>query len=178
MSVLSSVTAPDIVIFLATFVVMEAVAAAEHRWAMHGFAWGWHRSHHLPPVGRVDKNDRFPFVFAGLAIGLFLAGTNVDALRFLVPVAAGITAYGAVYFLVHDVYIHGRLGGRHLPRIAPLERLAEAHALHHRFNAAPYGMLAPVVPADIREKVAAGRGAPMDAAALRARAETARKVRA
>lgn len=142
----------DVLIFLATFAAMEAVAAAEHRWAMHGFAWSWHRSHHLPPAGRFEKNDRFPFVFAGTAIAMFLLGTNVGSLRFLVPVAAGITAYGAAYFLVHDVYIHGRLGGRHLPRIKVLDRLGAAHALHHQFNASPYGMLVPVVSDDVRRR--------------------------
>jgi len=142
----------DILIFLVTFGVMEGVAAVEHRWAMHGFAWSWHRSHHLPPAGRFEKNDRFPFVFAGTAITMFLLGTNVDALRFLVPVAAGITAYGAAYFVVHDVYIHGRLGGRHLPRVKALDRLGEAHALHHQFNASPYGMLVPVVSDDVKQR--------------------------
>jgi beta-carotene 3-hydroxylase len=147
-----TVTWPDLVLFTLTFLAMEGVAALEHRYAMHGFAWGWHRSHHLPPKGRFEANDRFPFVFAFTAVAMFLIGTNVDALRFLVPIAAGITAYGAVYFLVHDVYIHGRLGGRHLPRVEPLERLARAHALHHRWNDAPYGMLAPVVPDHVRRK--------------------------
>ncbi len=141
-----------ILVFSVTFALMEAVAAAEHRWAMHGFAWSWHRSHHRPPAGRFERNDRFPFVFAGLAIGMFLVGTNVEGLASLVPVAAGITAYGAAYFLVHDVYIHGRLGGRHLPRIGVLDRLGAAHELHHRFNDAPYGMLVPVVPARVREQ--------------------------
>lgn len=147
-------TVPWALILVATFCAMEGVAALEHRYAMHGFAWGWHRSHHQPRSGRFERNDRFPFVFAGAAIAMFLAGTNVDALWWLVPVATGVTLYGAVYFLVHDVYIHGRLGGHHLPRMAPLDRLADAHALHHRFNGAPYGMLAPVVPADIRRRAA------------------------
>jgi beta-carotene 3-hydroxylase len=139
-------------VFSITFLIMEAIAAAEHRWAMHGFAWSWHRSHHLPPAGRLERNDRFPVVFAAIAIVLFLVGTNVDGLWVLVPVAAGITAYGATYFLIHDVYIHGRLGGGHLPRIAALDRLGAAHELHHRFNDAPYGMLVPVVPSRIRSR--------------------------
>jgi len=161
-NVLSSLSSWDLLVAVSTFVVMEGVAAAEHRWAMHGFAWSWHRSHHLPPTGRFEDNDRFPFVFAGLAVVMFVLGTNVDPLRFLVPVAIGITAYGAAYFLVHDVYIHGRLGGRHLPRWAPLERLASAHELHYRFNDAPYGMLAPVVPGHVRDQAERSRHAPID----------------
>lgn len=159
---LSNLSAWDVLLAAVVFVIMEAIAAAEHRWAMHGFAWSWHRSHHLPPEGRFERNDRFPFVFAGLAIVMFVAGTNIGSLRFLVPVAVGITAYGAAYFLVHDVYIHGRLGGRHLPRIGALDRLGAAHELHHRFNGAPYGMLVPVVPERIRTQADTSRAAPID----------------
>jgi beta-carotene 3-hydroxylase len=159
---LSNLSPWDALVALGVFVAMEAVAAAEHRWAMHGFAWSWHRSHHLPPEGRFERNDRFPFVFAGLAIVLFVIGTNIEWLRTLVPVAVGITAYGAAYFLVHDVYIHGRLGGRHLPRIRALDRLGAAHELHHRFNGAPYGMLAPVVPASVRDRADRSQAAPID----------------
>lgn len=171
MSELFDITVADVLIFLVTFALMEGVAALEHRVAMHGFAWSWHRSHHLPPTGRFEPNDRFPFVFAGVAIAMFLVGTNVTALAWLLPVAAGITAYGAVYFLVHDVYIHGRLGGNHLPRVRALDRLADAHALHHRFNRAPYGMLMPVVPAEVRDKVAASPDSAWTADTLRARAD-------
>jgi beta-carotene 3-hydroxylase len=170
-SELFDVTVADVVIFLLTFVAMEGVAALEHRVAMHGFAWSWHRSHHQPPTGRFEANDRFPFVFAGAAILMFLVGTNVAALAWLLPVAAGITAYGAVYFLVHDVYIHGRLGGRHLPRVAALDRLADAHALHHRFNRAPYGMLVPIVPGDVRARAEASPETTWTADTLRERAD-------
>jgi beta-carotene 3-hydroxylase len=169
-SQLWDITPADIVIFLATFLVMEGVAALEHRVAMHGFAWSWHRAHHLPPTRRFDENDRFPFFFAAVAIVMFAVGTNVAALAWLIPVAAGVTAYGAVYFLVHDVYIHGRLGGNRLPRLAPLDRLAEAHALHHRFNRAPYGMLIPVVPAEVKERSHRTGSNVIDAESLRQRA--------
>jgi beta-carotene 3-hydroxylase len=143
-----------VLLFVAAFLAMEAVAAAEHRWAMHGFAWGWHRSHHQVPGRRsLEPNDRFPIVFATLAFLGFLVGTQVDGWSWLVPVAAGVTAYGASYALVHDGYIHGRLGIR-FPRVGVLDRLAAAHALHHRFNGAPYGMLLPVVPPSIRRRAA------------------------
>jgi beta-carotene 3-hydroxylase len=141
-----------ILLFVVAFLAMEGVAAAEHRWAMHGFAWGWHRSHHQVPGRRsLEPNDRFPIVFATLAFGGFLVGTQVDGFIWLVPVAAGITAYGASYALVHEGYIHGRLGFT-FPRNRALDRLAAAHELHHRFNGAPYGMLFPVVPASVRDR--------------------------
>ena len=78
-------------------------------------------------------------------------GFNVDGWSVLVPVCVGVTAYGAAYAFVHDVYIHGRLGPRR-PRPA-LDRLAIAHDLHHRYGGEPYGMLLPIVPSALRRRV-------------------------
>jgi beta-carotene 3-hydroxylase len=36
-----------------------------------------------------------------------------------------------------------------------LDRLADAHALHHRFGGEPYGMLVPIVPASVRARAEA-----------------------
>ena len=33
-----------------------------------------------------------------------------------------------------------------------LDRLADAHRIHHLYNAAPYGMLLPIVPSELRER--------------------------
>lgn len=135
------------VLFVVAFLAMEGVAVVEHRWIMHGVGWSWHRSHHRVPGRRhLEANDRFPVVFAVLAVTSFLVGTRVDGWSWLVPVAAGMTAYGASYTLVHEGYIHGRLGVR-LPRNPLLDRLAAAHMVHHRHNGAPFGMLLPMVPA-------------------------------
>jgi beta-carotene 3-hydroxylase len=62
-----------------------------------------------------------------------------------------VTAYGLAYLAVHDLYIHRRLPGLQL-RSARLDRLADAHALHHRFGGEPYGMLVPVVPRSVRAR--------------------------
>ena len=43
---------------------------------MHGFGWGWHRSHHEPRTGWFEKNDLYAVVFAGVAIALIYAGTR------------------------------------------------------------------------------------------------------
>ena len=37
-------------------------------------------------------------------------------------------------------------------RRAALDHLAEAHRIHHLYGRAPYGMLVPVVPAELRER--------------------------
>lgn len=148
----------------AAFVVMEPVTAATHRWVMHGVGWVLHRSHHEPAATRLEANDAFPVMFAGVVgVGLW-AGFNVDGFGALVAVGAGVTTYGAAYALVHDAFIHGRVRWPLRSRPAMLRRLADAHAIHHRDGGAPYGMLAPIVPArsrrprpaPSRERVATG----------------------
>ena len=135
------------------FVLMEAFTYLAHRWIMHGFGWAWHASHHRPPGDSpFEKNDLFPVVFAGLTIMARAAGTASHGLHVLVAAGAGVTAYGAAYLFVHDVYIHQRLG--RLPRVALLERLARAHEIHHLYGGEPYGMLLPIVPGYLRARAA------------------------
>jgi len=132
-----------VAVALGAFVGMEGFTYLTHRFVMHGVAWGLHRSHHQPAADRFEANDVFPCVGAGLAMVGFAVGFNVP-MPSLVAVGAGVSAYGAAYMFVHDVYIHGRLGG--LPEVAVLERLRRAHAIHHLFQGEPFGMLLPVLP--------------------------------
>jgi beta-carotene 3-hydroxylase len=148
-----AVVLPDLLLALGALVVMEPLTALIHRFVMHGFGMGWHRSHHLPPRATLEANDLFPVVFALATIALLSIGIfgGVDV---LVPLGCGITAYGAGYLLVHDVVIHRRLGSRRLPpRVG--RRLRAAHNIHHLFSAAPYGFLCPVVPHELRDRAAA-----------------------
>jgi beta-carotene 3-hydroxylase len=140
----------------AAFVAMEPVAYAAHRWVMHGPGWGLHRSHHRVVAAaaaaagsrrhRVEANDAFPVAFAGATILAMAAGSRYGRLASLVPVAAGVTAYGAAYSAVHDVYIHQRLGRLPFRRaeVGLGATLAQAHAQHHRRGGEPYGMLLPL----------------------------------
>lgn len=133
------------------FVAMEPITYAVHRWVMHGWGWAWHASHHRPATGRFEANDRFPVVFAALAGAAMATGFAVAAVAWLVPLTWGVSAYGAVYLAVHDLFIHARwrrrapasvgAGERH--RWPVLDQLAAAHAGHHRSGGEPYGMLAP-----------------------------------
>jgi beta-carotene 3-hydroxylase len=140
---------------MVAFVVMEPATYAAHRWIMHGIGWTLHRSHHRRRTvrswkDRWEANDWFPVMFAGVTIVAMAAGTTDHSLQVLVPVAVGVTAYGAAYAFVHDVYIHGRIA--RLPVWQPLERLRRAHALHHVYGGEPYGMLCPIVPRALRER--------------------------
>jgi beta-carotene 3-hydroxylase len=138
-----------VVVAVVAFVLMEPLTALTHRWVMHGFGIGLHRSHHRrvrpgESPRRWEANDAYPVMFAALVMLGFAVGFNVAGFAALVPVGIGVTLYGLTYALVHDVYIHRRLplfGDRPVPG---LERLAAAHRVHHERNAAPYGMLIPL----------------------------------
>jgi beta-carotene 3-hydroxylase len=141
-------------IAIGAFLVMEPITAATHRWVMHGSGWFLHRGHHQASRRRSEANDAFPVMFAAIVCGGLWVGFNQPGWSLLVPIGVGVTAYGAAYATVHDVYIHGRLrlfGGR---KFKVLEYLADCHRIHHLYNGAPYGMLWPVVPAALRAKAA------------------------
>jgi beta-carotene 3-hydroxylase len=142
-----------LLIVLVTLVAMEPITYLAHRYVMHGVGQGWHISHHRRRRGRVERNDLYPVVFAVLTFALMLTGVVVEPLAVLLPIGIGITLYGLGYLFVHEVYIHRRFR-RFAVRLRPFERLADAHALHHRFGGEPYGFLGPVVPRSIRRRAA------------------------
>lgn len=141
-----------VLLVVGAFVAMEAVSYAGHRWVMHGFAMAWHRSHHAPPKGRLERNDLFPVCFSAVGVLLFALGSlGLDAMGW---VGVGVTVYGAAYLFVHEVYIHHRLPIP-VPRLRYLEWLRDSHRVHHQTSAEPYGMLLPLVrhPAPTRTPV-------------------------
>jgi beta-carotene 3-hydroxylase len=136
---------------IAALILMEPVTTLAHRLVFHGFAMGWHRSHHLPPRHSLEANDLFPVVFSIVTIVVLSVGVWVGAGSVLVPVGIGVTAYGAAYLVVHDLVIHRRVPWLPVPdRVG--RRLRQAHNVHHLFGQAPYGFLAPVVPPALRAR--------------------------
>lgn len=116
-------------ITLATVAAMEIIATLAHKYVMHGWGWGWHRSHHEPRTGAFEVNDLYAVVFALLAIVLIALGTA--GFWPLQWIGAGMTLYGALYFMVHDGLVHQRWPFRYVPRRGYLKRLYMAHRLHH-----------------------------------------------
>jgi len=116
-------------IVLATVVFMEVFSIVAHKYIMHGFGWGWHRSHHEPRTGWFEKNDLYAIVFAGVAIALIWYGTR--GYHPLEWIGAGMTAYGALYFVAHDGLVHQRWPFRYVPKRGYLKRLYQAHRMHH-----------------------------------------------
>ena len=116
-------------VFLATLAGMEVFAWWAHKYVMHGWGWGWHQSHHEPRTGWFEKNDLYAAVFAGLAIVLIALGNQgVHPLEWI---GAGMTAYGLLYFIVHDGLVHRRWPFKVVPRRGYLKRLYQAHLMHH-----------------------------------------------
>lgn len=143
----------SLLIVLVSLVSMEAVSYLTHRFVMHGFGIGLHKSHHQPSDGGFELNDLYPMMFSSVAIMAFAAGTFLPSLRPLLLVGAGVTLYGVSYLFVHEIYIHRRLPlvkGEH--RL--LEWLKSSHRIHHLYGGEPYGMLLPLVPRELRERAA------------------------
>jgi beta-carotene 3-hydroxylase len=121
-------------IVIATVVAMEGVAWASHKYIMHGFGWGWHRDHHEPHGGMLEKNDRFALVGAALSIAMFALGSPMimgdGAWWPGTWIGLGVLLYGVIYTLVHDGLVHQRWF-RWVPRRGYAKRLVQAHKLHH-----------------------------------------------
>jgi beta-carotene 3-hydroxylase len=117
-----------ILIVTATVVAMEAFAWWAHKYVMHGWGWSWHRDHHEPHDGLLEKNDLFGLVFGAFSIGLFTFGFFYSLPLWWV--AMGITVYGLIYAFVHDGLVHQRFM-RWVPRKGYAKRLVQAHKLHH-----------------------------------------------
>ena len=121
-------------IVIATVLVMEAVAWASHRYIMHGFGWAWHRDHHEPHDGVLEKNDLFGLVGAAMSISMFALGSPLvlgeGAWWPATWIGLGILGYGIIYTLVHDGLVHQRYF-HWVPRSGYARRIVQAHKLHH-----------------------------------------------
>lgn len=111
------------------FVAMEGGAWLLHRFVMHRWLWSWHRSHHAPRSGMLERNDRFVVVFALPPIALFWLGSEGCPVAWWAGL--GITLYGGAYALFHDGLVHRRWPLPFNPRGGYLGRLVIAHHLHH-----------------------------------------------
>lgn len=122
----------DILIILASFAFMEAVAWLAHKYLMHGFLWGLHRDHHhKEKYGFLEHNDYFFLIFAMPGIACLIIGLYTTA-TFALFIGIGITLYGLCYFLVHDVFIHQRIKLFRNSNNSYLLGIRRAHKVHHK----------------------------------------------
>lgn len=111
-----------------TVAFMEWFAAWSHEHIMHGWGWGWHKSHHEPHDETLEENDLYAVVFGVFAVGLFVLSAFVWPAWWI---AIGISIYGVLYFFMHDGLVHQRWPFKYIPRKGYLKRVYQAHRLHH-----------------------------------------------
>ncbi len=143
-----------------TVLAMELVAYLTHRFLMHGPLWFLHESHHVDHEGAVERNDLFGVLFAIPSMALIYFGTRgADPLLW---VGLGMTVYGAIYFLFHDVLVHRRIEHSAKPRSRYLRRIVQAHHIHHatkgREGAVSFGFLYAPPVARLKREAAERRG--------------------
>lgn len=134
----------NILIVLATFVLMEFVAWATHKYIMHGFLWFLHEDHHVVNKDHtLQKNDMFFLIFAIPSILLIYIGFSKLSIYFFIGI--GILLYGMAYFLVHEVIIHRRLPPPSKTKSKYIKAIRKAHKIHHKnrgkYHGVNFGML-------------------------------------
>ncbi|ATL47780.1 beta-carotene hydroxylase [Chitinophaga caeni] len=133
-----------ILIVLLTFILMEGVAWATHKYVMHGLLWYLHKDHHQKTPHFFEKNDAFFLIFAIPSILLFWFGLK-DGLNWMFFMALGIFLYGLAYFMVHDVIIHQRFKWFSRSNNRYIRSIRWAHKMHHkhleRHDGEAFGML-------------------------------------
>lgn len=113
-----------------TLVLMEGLAWFVHKYVLHGFLWFLHKSHHTRHSQGFELNDLFFASYVILATTFFIYGSPTLDYRFWI--AVGISLYGLLYFLVHDVYIHRCMRFFRKSSNVYLRALNIAHKMHHR----------------------------------------------
>ena len=120
-----------VLIFIATFGIMEFMAWATHKFVMHGPMWYFHEDHHVEEPGVFERNDVFFLIYAipsWLCIMLGLMNQNFVS----VWIGFGIAGYGLAYFLIHDVFIHRRLKWLRNIDNPYFRAIRKAHKVHHK----------------------------------------------
>jgi len=121
-----------ILIFLATFSIMEFMAWFTHKYIMHGFLWSLHKDHHKKDHDSwFERNDVFFIFYAVVSMSFIMLGNNTD---FWIgyPIGFGIMAYGAAYFMVHDIFIHQRFKIFRNANNWYARGVRRAHKIHHK----------------------------------------------
>ncbi len=129
----------QILVFLATFCIMEFMAWFSHKYIMHGFLWVLHADHHNKDHDSwFERNDAFFIFYAVVSIGCFLLWQK-GIFDLGIAVGLGIFAYGLAYFMVHDIFIHQRFKlFRNADNIYS-RAVRRAHKMHHKHIGKEHG---------------------------------------
>jgi beta-carotene 3-hydroxylase len=110
---------------------MELVAWFTHKYIMHGWLWSLHKDHHTGSKHILEHNDWFSLFFAVPSFLLILFGF-IKANSIMISLGFGMTAYGAAYFIVHDVLVHQRLKLLRNTKNKYFLAIRRAHKIHHK----------------------------------------------
>jgi beta-carotene 3-hydroxylase len=120
-----------ILIFIGTFSFMEFMAWFTHKYIMHGFLWSLHRDHHKKDHDSwFERNDAFFIFYAIVSMIFFYLGA--EGFWYGWPIGLGIMAYGATYFVVHDIFIHQRFKMFRNANNWYARGVRRAHKMHHK----------------------------------------------
>jgi beta-carotene 3-hydroxylase len=108
---------------------MEGVSWSCHKYLFHGPLWFIHKSHHEAGHKVFEFNDVFGIFFSTISILLMYFGRPTFDYRFWI--GTGIAAYGAIYFILHDIFVHNRIKTWQTKNNYLL-RLRRAHKMHHK----------------------------------------------
>lgn len=112
--------------------VMEISGWWIHKYLMHGPLWKIHQTHHRPSKSFFEWNDLFSLFFGAISVALIVLGAEDLDYRFWIGI--GISLYGLLYFVLHDVLVHRRLKWFDRPKNNFLKAIFRAHQAHHRSN--------------------------------------------
>ncbi len=123
-------------------VLTEAVSYFMHRYLFHGILWPIHKSHHIVKSKLWQTNDVFSLFFTVVAIVLIRVGVVYE--NRCLEIGLGITVYGVLYFILHDIYTHQRFA-RLETHTKWTRAVRSAHRKHHtsitKHGCEPYGFL-------------------------------------
>ncbi|KUR70291.1 beta-carotene hydroxylase [Novosphingobium fuchskuhlense] len=153
-------------IVFATVWAMEFIAWSSHKYVMHGFGWAWHRDHHEPHDGFLERNDLYAVVGAAMSISGFMIGSPLIAGVYAwwpaTWIGVGVLIYGIIYTLIHDGLVHQRWF-KYVPRKGYFKRVVQAHKLHHatigKEGGVSFGFIIALDPAKLKQKLKAQREA-------------------
>lgn len=141
-----------VLIISGSLIMMEAISWFIHKHIMHGSLWFIHKTHHQPTKKFFELNDLFSLFFGTIAIILIIAGSAKTDYRFWM--GWGITLYGFLYFIFHDLIIHKRINFLKKPNWKYVRAISKAHSDHHKTlnskNSISYGLF--IVPKEYFRK--------------------------
>lgn len=108
---------------------MEIFSWSVHKYLFHGALWFIHKSHHQKRRHWFEFNDVFSLIFCGISLLLMWYGRLNFNIAFWIGV--GISAYGIIYFIFHDWFIHNRFKAFKTTNTYLLG-LRKAHKTHHK----------------------------------------------